>query len=64
MCEAKTVDTAISTNINSRRIDDNEMCEDVPYRQAIGCLLFLSNGTHPDITFAVNKASRKQSNYT
>ncbi len=64
MCEAKTVDTPISTNINSRRINDDEMCEDVPYRQAIGCLLFLSNGTRPDITFAVNKASRKQSNYT
>jgi len=37
--------------------------KEIPYRQAIGSLLYLSNGTRPDITYTVNVLSRKQSSF-
>jgi len=39
---------------------DERKC-DAPYRQAIGSLVYLANGTRPDIMYAVNVLSRKQS---
>lgn len=53
--------------INKRKVDESEDEWDkssVPYRQAIGTLLYLQNGTRPDISYAVNMLSRYQSNFT
>lgn len=35
----------------------------VPYQEAIGSLLYLAQGTRPDISYAVNNASRFNSNH-
>ena len=44
--------------------EDNLVETTAPYREAIGNLMCLAMGTRPDITFAVNRASRHMENPT
>ena len=44
------------------RIKLHNDVQHLPYRSAIGSLMFLSNCTRPDITYAVNKLSSYNSN--
>ena len=37
---------------------DKELMRGVDYRQAVGCLLWIANGTRPDISYAVSQVSR------
>ncbi len=49
---------------NVQNINNDIDISKIPFRQAIGTLLYLSNGTRPDLSYVLNVISRKQSNYT
>ena len=44
--------------------EEDIQTNDYPIREAIGCLTYLSNGTRPDISYAVNNVSRHVSKPT
>jgi len=45
----------MSTSVH---INGEKEVENIPYREAVGSLMYLSIGTRPDITFAVNSVSQ------
>ena len=49
-------------NYDKQTLVETETKENVPYREVVGSLLYLSNATRPDISFAVNVLSRHQIN--
>lgn len=68
MSEAKAAPTPIvkkdaARKTNRKEQTDEENLKGIPYRQAIGNLLYLTNGTQPVTTYAINVLSRRQSNY-
>lgn len=63
------LDTPMITHeATTKRFKPDHLSESFPdntrYREAIGGLMYLANGTRPDILFAVNVLSRKQSEPT
>lgn len=61
MLEAKPVGNPCDTNTKlSKKMDAEKAHEyvELPYQQAVGCLLFIAQATRPDISFAVNDVSR------
>ena len=57
LSDCKPVLTPMDQNIKLE-IDDSKDVFTCPYREAIGCLNYLSLVSRPDITFAVNKLAR------
>jgi len=53
----KSIPADLGMNLFAANECDVNM-NNVSYRQAIGCLMFLSNVTHPDIAFILNYLSR------
>jgi hypothetical protein len=52
------VNIILSSNMNAISECDIEYMKELPYREAIGSLLWLSMGTRPDITYAVSQVAK------
>lgn len=69
MEDCKPVSTPSDTNqklsitSTANEEGDEDITGSVPYQQLVGCLLFLAQGTRPDIAFAVNDVSRFNNNH-
>lgn len=62
----KPVSTPMEADVKSLVVDDKDIepySKIVPYQEAIGCLLYLSQITRPDIIFATNTLSRFNRNH-
>lgn len=53
----------LSAKPNPNDADDMDELAKIPYQEAVGCLLYLSQGTRPDIAHSVTSVSRFNSNY-
>lgn len=61
MADCKPVGTPSDTSqkLSVSMVDDsNSLVDKIPYQEAVGSLLHLTQGTRPDIAFAVNDVSR------
>lgn len=55
--DASTVTTPLEANVKLEPVD-GDVDKECPYREAVGCLNYLSLIIRPDITFAVNSLAR------
>lgn len=64
MQDCKPVDTPADSNLLLSAKDclenilEKQEIEEIPYREAVGSLMFVATVSRPDITYAVNQASR------
>ncbi len=63
MSDSKPVQTPLVKD-NETLNESNELRPNVPYREAIGSLMFLSTVTRPDLAYAVSIAARSMENPT
>lgn len=64
MSDCKPVKTPFEVGMKLSNKKEEENNVDCPYQQAIGSLLYVAQGTRPDISFAVNTLSRFNKNPT
>ena len=65
MRDAKSVSTPVSVGTKlTKCVDDDEKFDRNTYQSAVGCLLYLSTGTRPDIAVAVSNVTKFSSDPT
>jgi len=65
MHESKPVGTpSVSVQDPENSVTKEHVGDDVPYRAAVGSLMYLATGTRPDISYAVSTVSHKLDNPT
>lgn len=64
MSDCKSVKTPFEAGMKLDAKNEEDEIADCPYQQAIGSLLYVAQGTRPDISFAVNTLSRFNKNPT
>ncbi|CAB0018882.1 unnamed protein product, partial [Nesidiocoris tenuis] len=60
MQDCKEISTPIEKNLRLNKAKSDEEKTEEPYRQLVGCLMYLMIGSRPDICFALNYFSRYQ----
>lgn len=58
MTEAKTISISADPHTSLTPAENNDFCSTVPFREAVGSLMFLAMVSRPDIMFSVNVVSR------
>ncbi|KAG7299880.1 hypothetical protein JYU34_016900 [Plutella xylostella] len=59
MSDCKPVSSPCDPNVQLEKAKcEEEVEKNIPYHELIGCLLYLSQGTRPDIAYIVNQLSR------
>ncbi len=65
MQDVKSVSTPVDTSIKlTKAVDSKELFDQNIYQSAVGCLLYLSTSTRPDISFAVSNVAKYSSEPT
>lgn len=65
-CKATCTPSDTNTKLSINMPGDDATMEElkkIPYQEAVGSLLYLAQGTRPDIAFAINDVSRFNANY-
>lgn len=64
MMEAKPVNTPMESNLKLMKVNEHQGDKnDVPYRELIGCLMYLAVTTRPDIAYVTSSLSQFNNNY-
>lgn len=67
MTNCKIIDTPSDPNQRLKRGESNDVdfnSDSIPYQQAVGSLMYLTQGTRPDLAFAINNVCRFNTCYT